>query len=45
VSRRLLDQSFPFTDGFVQYLSRLRFDAMNPTTFRVEPPFTIVRSS
>ena len=50
-SRRLLDQSFPFTEGFVQYLSRLRFDAMNPTIFRTEPafrsepPFTIVRSS
>ena len=51
VSRRLLDQSFPFTEGFLQYLSRLRFDALSPTTFRpeppfrAEPPFTIVRSS
>jgi type VI secretion system protein ImpL len=44
-SRRLLDQSVPFTEGFVRYLSRLRVDAMNPTAPGSEPPFSIVRNS
>ena len=47
--RRLLDQSVPFTDAFVQYLSRLRLDAMNSSAAQpspgAEPPFNIVRSS
>jgi hypothetical protein len=49
VPRRLFDQSVPFTDAFMQYLSRLRLDAMNPGVVKSspgpEPPFKIVRVS
>jgi hypothetical protein len=49
VPRKLLEQSVPFTDAFMQYLSRLRLDAMNPGVVQSspgpEPPFKIVRVS
>ena len=49
VPRRLLDQNLPFTDLFVQYLSRLRLDAMSTGALQpspgLEPPFYIARTS
>jgi type VI secretion system protein ImpL len=49
VPRRLLEQNLPFTDAFLQYLSRLRLDAMAPSTVQPssapEPPFNIARIS
>lgn len=52
VPRRILDQGVPFTDAFVQYLSRLRLDAIqsSPSTSSSvssgpQPPPFIVRGS
>jgi hypothetical protein len=50
--KRILDQGVPFTDAFVQYLSRLRLDAIQSGTSTsssvspgAQPPPFIVRSS
>jgi type VI secretion system protein ImpL len=50
--RRILDQSVPFTDAFVQYLSRLRLDAIQSSStttpsssLSAQPPAFIVRTS
>jgi type VI secretion system protein ImpL len=41
--RPLLKERVPFTDAFLQYLTRLRSNVLNPSAPSMEPPAAIVR--